>query len=131
MKNYFSFIFLFISCFANAQSPIFNLQLNIPVTENTVPLQNPWAGGINFALWSNIDLDGDGIQDLLLYDRSNYHISTFINSGAGEKLLAVSSLSLDKRRTREVDIHTLLAGIYIIRITSRHHSETKQLVIIH
>jgi len=67
---------------SSAQAPTFSLKLTIPVVEDSVQLQNPWAGGINSALWIDIDLDGDGIHDLLMYDRFNDRISPFINSGA-------------------------------------------------
>ncbi|MFN8167020.1 MAG: T9SS type A sorting domain-containing protein [Bacteroidia bacterium] len=53
----------------------------IPVTVNGSLLRNAWAGGINFPNIGQIDLNGDGRKDLLLYDRANSRISTFLNNG--------------------------------------------------
>lgn len=44
-------------------------------------LINPWAGGLNYPLISDIDLDGDGRQDLFIFDRHDNRLLTFINSG--------------------------------------------------
>jgi hypothetical protein len=44
-------------------------------------MQNPWAGGINSAQFSEIDLDQDGILDLFIFDRSGNKITTYVNSG--------------------------------------------------
>ncbi|UII28589.1 T9SS type A sorting domain-containing protein [Fulvivirga maritima] len=41
-------------------------------------LSMPWAGGINSAQYSNIDLDGDGQQDLVVFDRTGNKVNTFI-----------------------------------------------------
>ena len=54
----------------------------IPVVVNSVTLNNAWAGGINFPLFSEIDLNGDGIHDMFMYERDNGRISTFINDGS-------------------------------------------------
>src|SRR5437588_8822417 len=54
---------------------------SIPVTVNSVLLNNPWVGGINYPLWSSIDLNGDGILDLFCYDQTNERITTYLNDG--------------------------------------------------
>src|SRR4030095_13940087 len=41
----------------------------------------PWAGGFNNPQFSAVDLNGDGIQDLFVFDRSGNKIYTFINNG--------------------------------------------------
>ncbi|MCB9186077.1 MAG: T9SS type A sorting domain-containing protein [Flavobacteriales bacterium] len=43
---------------------------SVPVTEENGVLDFPWAGGINHAQFSNIDFDMDGIQDLLVFDKT-------------------------------------------------------------
>lgn len=43
---------------------------NVPVTRQTIPLDLAWAGGLNFLQVSEIDLNGDGLKDLFLFDRS-------------------------------------------------------------
>src|SRR3979409_455207 len=64
-----------------AQAIAFHRVDTIPVIVNNVPLNNAWAGGINFPLFSEIDLNGDGIHDLFLFDRYNNRISPFLNDG--------------------------------------------------
>ncbi len=54
---------------------------DIPVTVSATPLKFPWAGGINNPQFSEIDLDGDGIMDLFIFDRSRDRGITFINNG--------------------------------------------------
>jgi len=54
-------------------------ELNVPVFENGEELKNPWVGGINYAQYSKIDLDLDGIEDLFVYDKTSGIVSTFIN----------------------------------------------------
>lgn len=41
----------------------------IPVTRQGTTLDLAWAGGINFVHISDIDINGDGMKDLFLYDR--------------------------------------------------------------
>ena len=80
------FIFLPLSLFFNANifSQSFSLYPDdtIPVVVNGVSLNNAWAGGINFPMFSEIDLNGDGIHDLFMYERDNGRILTFINDGS-------------------------------------------------
>jgi hypothetical protein len=58
----------------------------ITVRENNRTLKMPWANGINYANVSSMDLNGDGIKDLVLYDKLNqYSAGTFrcfIHTGA-------------------------------------------------
>jgi len=71
---------LFIAGFSHAQM-FFNRTTNIPVVDGT-QLQLPWAGGLNYPLFSNIDLNDDGLMDLFAFDRSDNRTVTFINTGA-------------------------------------------------
>lgn len=41
-------------------------------------LANPWAGGINGAQYSTIHLNGDTIEDLVIYDRQTSRVMTFV-----------------------------------------------------
>ncbi len=54
---------------------------DIPVQRNGVPLDLAWGGGLNSVQVSNIDLNGDGIKDLLLFERMGNKVITLINSG--------------------------------------------------
>lgn len=54
---------------------------SVPVFQNSVQLKNAWAGGINNAQVSEIDLNGDAFTDLFVFDKSGDKIITFINDG--------------------------------------------------
>lgn len=41
----------------------------VPVFESGTKLSNPWAGGINFASFTQMDFNQDGKQDLVVYDK--------------------------------------------------------------
>lgn len=43
---------------------------------------NPWAGGANVPQLSAIDLNKDGILDLIIFDKNGDQINCFINNGA-------------------------------------------------
>lgn len=77
------FLFLLCICihFASAQTIQFNLTDTVKVIVNNDTLNSAWAGGINTPLFSEIDLNGDGIHDLFMFDKANNRISTFINDG--------------------------------------------------
>ena len=70
-------IFPFLQTSAQLQ---FGFNTTIPVTDGTA-LELPWAGGIDFALYSQIDLNKDGRLDLFVFDRHNNRVSTYINNG--------------------------------------------------
>lgn len=53
---------------------------SIPVTGQTNTLLSmPWAGGLNAAQINTMDLDGDGKQDLVVFDRTSDRVITFLN----------------------------------------------------
>ncbi|MBX2961636.1 MAG: T9SS type A sorting domain-containing protein [Cyclobacteriaceae bacterium] len=51
----------------------------VPVIIDNDTLQMPWAGGLNTAQFNTIDLNGDGIDDLALFDRMANRVITFLN----------------------------------------------------
>ncbi|MBL7931424.1 MAG: VCBS repeat-containing protein, partial [Bacteroidia bacterium] len=57
----------------------------ISVIENGTVLKMPWANGLNFTNASNADLNFDGKQDLVMFDRldnfGNGRFRCFINTG--------------------------------------------------
>ena len=62
---------------------------NIPVTSQGNTLDLAWAGGLNMVQLSNVDLNGDGLQDLFLFDRVGNMGNTFItliNTGGTNNL---------------------------------------------
>ncbi|MFT4602117.1 MAG: hypothetical protein ACI857_002303 [Arenicella sp.] len=48
---------------------------------NGSALEMPWAGGIDYPQFSNIDLNWDGIDDLFCFDRTTNKVLTFIHNG--------------------------------------------------
>ena len=70
------FLLLFAELFL-AQTNVY--RDTIPVFESNARLLMPWAGGINFSSFSQIDLNSDGKKDIVAYDKI---------SGSGGKLRA-------------------------------------------
>ena len=55
----------------------------ISVTQNGNSLPHAWAGGINSAQVSTMDLDLDGTSDLVLFDRQGKNFHTYLAVGSG------------------------------------------------
>lgn len=53
---------------------------------SSVTLKFPWAGGLNACQFCPIELNGDGLQDLLVFDRHGNRKLTFINHGTADKI---------------------------------------------
>lgn len=54
---------------------------SVRLLENSGPLPFPWAGGLNYTLAGEIDLNYDGIKDLLVFDKSGNKTVPFLNLG--------------------------------------------------
>lgn len=50
------------------------------------PFKMPWAGGLNSPQFSEADLDNDGTQDLVIFDRTGNRVLTFLNGGASGQI---------------------------------------------
>jgi len=60
----------------------FEKKYDIPVQDSTgANLTNPFAGGLNACQFGEIDLDGDGIRDLVVFDRHGNRTLTWRNQG--------------------------------------------------
>lgn len=55
--------------------------LDIPLSINGKNSPVAWAGGLNAPQFSAIDLDNNGVEDLLVYDKSSRICLTFVNNG--------------------------------------------------
>ena len=66
----------------NAQSPK-NRVITIPVTRNGILLREPWVGGMNAPQFSTGDLNNDGIDDLMVFDRYGNKVLTYLSNGDG------------------------------------------------
>jgi len=54
---------------------------SVPVSRPELDLDLAWSGGFNFVQVSDIDLNGDGLKDLFLFDRSGNTVTTLLNNG--------------------------------------------------
>ncbi len=61
----------------------FNFNDSVPVIKLGNTLKYPWAGGLNFAQFSELDYDFDGDLDLVVFDRSNDQIRVFTHRVQG------------------------------------------------
>lgn len=78
MRGRFVFL-LFLSHISFAQ---FNyvIDQSIPVTDqNNALMAMPWAGGLNASQVNTLDINGDGRQDLAVFDRTSDRVITFLN----------------------------------------------------
>ena len=81
MKKCVSAIVLLLFVSVSTQAQIyFNRITDIPVVNGTT-LEVPWAGGLNYPLFSQIDLNDDGLLDLFAFDRSDNRVTTYLNNG--------------------------------------------------
>ncbi len=73
-----------ISLLGNAQNYI--PSNDIPVTVGGNLLRSAWAGGLNSPQFSSIDLDNDGILDLVAFDRTDEKLICFLNKGTANQV---------------------------------------------
>ena len=82
MKNWFLLFLLLFGMRSKAQEFGFRFfPTDVPVRLNDRVLTNAWAGGLNSAQFWKIDLNANGIEDLVIFDRTNQKVSTFITEG--------------------------------------------------
>lgn len=73
-------LLLFVSVLSAKAQTGFQINNSIPVN-GADPRELAWAGGLNFPVFSEINLNGDARPDLFAFDRSNNRTLTFINNG--------------------------------------------------
>jgi hypothetical protein len=61
-----------------AQSYFFSIDTAVKVESGGKVMANPWAGGLNAAQFSTIDLDGNDMEDLLVFDRAANKATTYL-----------------------------------------------------
>lgn len=79
MRRFFLIYLLLLICFSFKAQFQFNFNDSIEVYRTNTALKYAWAGGLNYAQFSEIDYDYDGDMDLLVFDRSNNQIRIFEN----------------------------------------------------
>lgn len=80
MKKYF-LLFLFAPVLIFAQPKAFPVT-TIPVLRNGNPIPNAWAGGFNNPVFSLINIPGDSLQDLFIYDKAGWKGLVYRNTGS-------------------------------------------------
>jgi hypothetical protein len=81
MKKISIFFLLLTSGFCLAQPPDgfrFRLDKSVPLRIEERSLTMPWAGGLNGPEYNTLDLDFDGKEDLVLYERTAQKVVTFL-----------------------------------------------------
>jgi len=78
-KGNFLWIIMLFSITAQSQSDFF--RTTYPVIEKNISLKYPWFGGLNNPQFSGADINNDGIEDLVIFDRTGNKTLTFINNG--------------------------------------------------
>lgn len=67
-------------------SPNYHRFDSIPVSINGHQLAFPWVGGFNSPQFGEMDLNFDGIMDLVIFDRTTDGIHTFLNEGIADSI---------------------------------------------
>ena len=75
-----SLFLLFVPITSFAQFT-YTLDQSIPVEVDGRNLAMPWAGGLNSAQVNKIDFDGDGLEDVVIYDHAAGKIMPYRNAG--------------------------------------------------
>ncbi|MDH5598899.1 MAG: FG-GAP-like repeat-containing protein, partial [Cyclobacteriaceae bacterium] len=71
------FTFIIYSSDLRAQFNYYERQ-DVVLTENGRELSLPWSGGINSGQFNTMDANGDGIEDLIVFDKTSYQIKVFL-----------------------------------------------------
>ena len=67
--------------FSFGQSPTLDRINFVQVVESGLQMVYPFAGGFDQPQFNEMDLDGDGTMDLVVFDRSGYEPVPFLNGG--------------------------------------------------
>ncbi|MCE7065309.1 T9SS type A sorting domain-containing protein [Dyadobacter sp. CY326] len=83
MRTKFTSFFLLICSIitfskAFSQTAWFKIDTLTKVTSKGAKLTNPWAGGLNASQFLKMHLNNDADEDLVVYDRTNSKITTFL-----------------------------------------------------
>ncbi len=71
-------LFLLLLPFPLSAQFTYRLDQTIPVEINGIELKNPWAGGLNSPQVNSMDLNSDGAEDIVIFDKTTAQIRTFV-----------------------------------------------------
>jgi hypothetical protein len=74
----FFLLYIGLSDVVFGQEPWFRLDSSLVVSAKGNRLLNPWAGGVNSSQVLKMHLNDDDVEDLVIFDRTNSRITTFI-----------------------------------------------------
>ena len=83
LKNLFLLIIIFLGNVLKSQIQYISTK-GVPVKVDGFQLTDPFIGGLNSPQFSEIDINNDGILDLLVFDRSDFRLLPFIRTNKGE-----------------------------------------------
>jgi len=88
MKNYLLILMVVFAGFGidQIQAQGFIKTDGIPVSENESEMLMPWVGGLNNPQFSAADINNDNIDDLVIFDRKDNKLLTFINGGTANQI---------------------------------------------
>ncbi|MCS6980376.1 MAG: T9SS type A sorting domain-containing protein [Flavobacteriales bacterium] len=70
------------------QLPAFFIRTDtVPIIVNGAALPMAWSGGLNYVQIHSIDLNYDGLNDLITFDRTGHRLLPFLNIGAPGQML--------------------------------------------
>lgn len=79
MKKGLSILFTLFALYVSGQT-FERTELSVTINESSI--SNPWTGGLNSCLFSELDFNLDGTKDLLVFDKSANKVLPFINNGS-------------------------------------------------
>lgn len=59
----------------------FEQTTGVPIFQSGDSVLNAWAGGLNYGQVSTLDLNGDNIEDVVIFDRNTRQVSTYLRVG--------------------------------------------------
>lgn len=88
MRSKILFLYILLQTVALSTSAQFYFERmnTVPLKRNTSTLSAAWAGGLNAPQFSVIDLNMDGVLDLLVFDRTTNSTLTFLNKGTANTI---------------------------------------------
>lgn len=72
------FLLVPVLVFAQSKYPV----TSVVTLRNGNPMQNAWVGGLNNPVFSEIDVNHDGLMDLFVYDKAGWKAMIFLNTGS-------------------------------------------------
>ena len=88
---------LFLTILSTSLTAQNKYPMDVPMSRDGISLKNAAAGGFNLPQFSPVDLNNDGVKDLLVYDRWGQIASTFINNGTPNQVDYVYAPAYMKR----------------------------------